>query len=86
MNTTFWGPSGWEFLHTLTFIYPIKPSYNDKVKMQKFMTSIEYILPCKYCRTSFTKYIKTLPITNIGKKYGVSGKCIRKCISNYRKC
>ena len=35
MNTTFWGPSGWQFLHTLTFIYPEKPSYTDKVKMQK---------------------------------------------------
>ena len=64
MNTTFWGPSGWEFLHTLTFIYPIKPSYNDKVKMQNFMTLIGYILPCKYCRESFSKYIKTLSITD----------------------
>ena len=62
MNTTFWGPSGWEFLHTLTFIYPEKPSYNDKVKMQQFMNSINYILPCKYCRISFTKYSQTLPI------------------------
>jgi len=64
MNTTFWGPSGWEFLHTLTFIYPFKPSYNDKVKMQNFMASIGYILPCKYCRDSFNKYIKTLPIVD----------------------
>ena len=62
MNTTFWGPSGWEFLHTLSFIYPDKPSYNDKVKMQHFMNSINYILPCKYCRISFTKYTKSLPI------------------------
>jgi len=64
MNTTFWGPSGWEFLHTLTFIYPVKPSYNDKVKMQNFMNSINYILPCKYCRLSFTKYTQSLPINN----------------------
>ena len=64
MNTTFWGPSGWEFLHTLTFIYPDKPSYNDKVKMQQFMNSINYILPCKYCRISFTKYSQTLPIND----------------------
>jgi hypothetical protein len=64
MNTTFWGPSGWEFLHTLTFIYPVKPSYNDKVKMQNFMNSINYILPCKYCRLSFTKYSQSLPIND----------------------
>lgn len=64
MNTTFWGPSGWEFLHTLTFIYPEHPSYNDKVKMQNFMNSINYILPCKYCRLSFTKYSQSLPIND----------------------
>ena len=64
MNTTFWGPSGWEFLHTLTFIYPEKPSYNDKVKMQHFMNNINYILPCKYCRISFTKYSQSLPIND----------------------
>ena len=62
MNTTFWGPSGWEFLHILTFIYPEEPSYNDKVKMENFMNSINYILPCKYCRISFTKYSQSLPI------------------------
>ena len=62
MNTTLWGPSGWIFLHTLTFIYPETPSYTDKVAMQNFMNSISYILPCKYCRISFTKYSNSLPI------------------------
>ena len=62
MNTSFWGPSGWVFLHTLTFIYPEHPTYNDKVKMQHFMNTINYILPCKYCRLSFTKYSQSLPI------------------------
>jgi len=62
MNTTFWGPDGWQFLHTLTFIYPVKPSFGDKVKMREFMNSLGLILPCKYCRLSFTKYIKGLSI------------------------
>jgi len=64
MNTEFWGPSGWLFLHTLTFIYPEKPSYNDKVKIEKFMKNVSYILPCKYCRSSFNNYTKSLPITD----------------------
>ena len=46
----------------LTFIYPEQPSYSDKVKMQQFMKSISYILPCKYCRISFAKYSISLPI------------------------
>jgi hypothetical protein len=62
MNTAFWGPSGWQMLHTLTFIYPDLPSFSDKVKMRDFMYSLSYILPCKYCRLSFSKYIKSLPI------------------------
>jgi hypothetical protein len=64
MNTTFWGPSGWQFLHTLTFIYPESPTFNDKAKIREFMYSLSFILPCKYCRLSFTKYIKSLPIDN----------------------
>jgi len=62
MNTTFWGPSGWKFLHTLTFIYPENPNFNEKVKMREFMNLLSFILPCKYCRLSFSKYIKSLPI------------------------
>ena len=62
MNTTFWGPSGWKFLHTLTFIYPENPSFSTKVKMRDFMTSIYLIFPCKYCRASFLKYSNSLHI------------------------
>jgi len=64
METTFWGPSGWRFLHTLTFIYPDKPSTNDKLKMYDFMNLICFILPCKYCRESFNNYSKSLPIND----------------------
>jgi hypothetical protein len=62
MNTTFWGPSGWKFLHILTFIYPEFPTFSDKVKMRDFMYSLPQILPCKYCRISFGKYCKSIPI------------------------
>lgn len=64
MNTTFWGPSGWQFLHTITFIYPEYPTFSDKIKMRDMMTSMCYILPCKYCRASFSKYMDSLPIDN----------------------
>jgi len=64
MNTAFWGKSGWQFLHTLTFIYPESPTFGDKVKMRDFMNSLGFILPCKYCRLSFINYTNTLPIDN----------------------
>ena len=62
MNTSFWGPDGWLFLHSIASIYPIKPSTNDKLLMHDFMNIICNILPCKYCRVSFTNYSKTLDI------------------------
>ena len=62
MNTVFWGKSGWKFLHALTFIYPEQPTFTDKVKMRDFMNSLQFILPCKYCRSSFATYIKSVSI------------------------
>ena len=63
MNTQFWGPSGWRFLHTMANIYPVKPNMTDKLMMRDFMGLIADILPCKYCRASFTKYSQSLNIT-----------------------
>ena len=70
MMTNVWGPPGWVFLHCVTLGYPYK--INDKNKkhiLRKkhtkiFFTSLGYILPCKYCRDSYLKYISENPIDN----------------------
>ena len=62
METIFWGPSGWLFLHTLTFLYPETPTFDDQSRMNEFIKTIAQILPCKYCRASFAKYYQSLPI------------------------
>ena len=58
MDTRFWGPSGWRLLHLITFQY--EPSQRDSVK--EMFQMLEYVLPCKYCRASFSEYIEKLPI------------------------
>ena len=63
MNTQFWGPSGWRFLHTMANIYPVKPSITEKMMIRDFMGLVSDVLPCKYCRASFTKYSDSLDIT-----------------------
>lgn len=63
MNTQFWGPSGWKFLHSITAIYPENPNLIEKIMMRDFMQLVCDILPCKYCRASFTKYSQSLDIT-----------------------
>jgi hypothetical protein len=62
MLTTVWGPSMWHFLHTMSFNYPINPTTDDKKHYREFMLSLQYILPCKYCRQNLTKNYKAFPL------------------------
>lgn len=62
MDTRFWGPSGWELLHLISYNYPKNPSPDDKINYGIFYMNLKDVLPCKYCRRSFTKYINNLPI------------------------
>ena len=64
MDTRFWGPDGWLLLHSITEKYPNNPTSYIKDVYFTFFHSIEYILPCIYCRESFSKYMKELPIEN----------------------
>ncbi len=54
MDTKFWGPPGWKLLHTLTLTY--EPS--NKISMRRFLKTLPFVLPCKFCRASLTDYYK----------------------------
>jgi len=56
MDTRFWGPSGWEFLHQITFAY--EPGQHVK----ELFEMLPYVLPCKFCRASLTVYMRADPI------------------------
>ena len=68
MMTKVWGPAGWVFLHSCVMGYPIK--INDKnpedrkrkKKTKVFFETIGHIFPCIYCRESYQRFIKELPI------------------------
>ena len=62
MLTTVWGPSMWHFLHTMSFNYPVTPTEDDKKHYREFMLSMQYVLPCKYCRQNLTKNYKVFPL------------------------
>ena len=59
MLTSVWGPSLWHTLHTISFNYPIKPTKDDKKNYKNFIESLEFILPCKYCRENYKKNMKS---------------------------
>ena len=61
MDTRFWGPSGWKLLHYITYVYPTNPTKTMEAHMLKFIKTIPYILPCKFCRYSLTCYMREEP-------------------------
>ena len=69
MDTKFWGPGGWVFLHTITFNYPWKydeknAEHRERRKFtQQLFENLKFTLPCKYCRQSFADFLKRKPIT-----------------------
>jgi len=56
MDVRFWGPSGWQMLHTITFE---KGKIPEKKRLLEAMV---HILPCKYCRQSAEQFIKEMPV------------------------
>lgn len=69
MSTKHWGPSAWNFLFiSILGRYPIKIDFNNKEDLKikesfySLFMSLPIILPCIFCRNSFDKFIKELPI------------------------
>ena len=55
--TKIWGGSGWIFGHSVTFGYPLEPSSEQKSTYKNFFILFGDVLPCKYCRESYKKFI-----------------------------
>lgn len=67
MNTQFWGPDGWKLLHSIAQNYPVNPDVKTQQLYVNFYESIKYVLPCIYCRNSYTEYIEQLPVRDFTK-------------------
>ena len=63
MMTSIWGPALWLTLHTISFNYPIEPTEEQKKYYYKYFKSLQYILPCRYCRENYEKNLKTHNLT-----------------------
>ncbi len=64
MDTSKWGPHAWFFLHTVAYNYPANPTEEKKAEYRQFFTNLASILPCVYCRNSYTNFLQTYPITS----------------------
>jgi len=59
-----WGPSAWNFIHTIALSYPDNPTPFDKENYKAFFLSLQNVLPCGKCRNHYTENIKELNINN----------------------
>jgi len=59
-----WGPSGWKFIHYISFGYPNNPTDEDKINYKNFYNNLQYVLPCKKCSINYNKNITEHPIDN----------------------
>jgi hypothetical protein len=69
IKTSFWGPHAWAFLFSsIAGSYPVRvdpqnPAHTKVVKsFHSMLSSLEYTLPCIYCRQSYGLFIKELPM------------------------
>lgn len=59
MDTRFWGPSGWRFLHQISFAY--EPGQQSEA-VRQLLEMLPFVLPCKFCRASLTDYMEADPL------------------------
>jgi len=52
MDTRYWGPSGWDLFHRISF---------HSKNPQDVLANIAEVLPCKFCRNSTRRFVKELP-------------------------
>jgi len=62
MLVSVWGPPMWHYLHTMSFNYPVNPTPEDKKHYSDFVTNLQYVLPCKYCRINLSNNFKKKPL------------------------
>lgn len=69
-NTKLWGPKLWDslFVMILSSYPPIVTNSNKHKKIKKAfintLSGLRYTLPCSFCRESYEKFYKQLPINN----------------------
>jgi hypothetical protein len=72
MQTKEWGRCAWDFLHTISFNYPINPSIEEKKNYKFFFENLKYILPCNTCRYSYMIFIDNIKIDKyLDDRYGI---------------
>jgi len=60
-NPILWGPDGWNYLHTLAFTYPNKPTAEYRERTEKFLRAFIEALPCDECSRHASYFFEQNP-------------------------
>lgn len=64
MNQNIWGPHLWFSLGTMTLVYPLRPSNEDKKNYKNFFMNLQHVIPCSVCKNNYKRHIREHPIDN----------------------
>ena len=64
MQANKWGPSGWTFLHMISFSYPQDPDESTRQHYKILFENLQYTLPCSHCRNSYSIIYKYIDIND----------------------
>ena len=63
-NPKVWGRNAWNFIHFVALGYPNQPTNEQKEFYKMFFKSLTTVLPCKKCRTNYSRHFKKYKIDN----------------------
>ncbi len=78
--TKIWGPHFWETLHCVSFGYPLEPTEQHKKDYKAFFMSVGNVLPCRYCRESYTIFINTEERSKLKDEHLKDRECLTKWV------
>lgn len=61
-----WGNSGWGFLHSCSFAYPLNPTKKEKEAAFQLLQSSFELLPCQSCRVHALEYLRDEEVGVLG--------------------
>jgi len=64
MNQNIWGPHLWFSLHTISIVYPLKPTDNDKKNYKNFFINLKEVIPCSICKKNYVRHLSEHPLDN----------------------
>lgn len=57
IDSNFWGPHLWIFLHSVAASYSDNPTFSDIKEMEDFVRNLAKIIPCSICKKHFMSLI-----------------------------